>query len=159
MLSRRNLMRLTGACAVSAANGSSWIAAQEARSATRLPRDNLAVFRDKSGKTQEVMTVDDWQIRRQSIVQAMESIMGKLPGAEKRCPLDLKIEEEFDGGSYVRRLVTYASEPGSRVPAYLLIPKSVMTGKIKAPAALCLHGTNNVVGHGRSEERRVGKEC
>ncbi|MCX6336002.1 MAG: (Fe-S)-binding protein [Bacteroidetes bacterium] len=36
--------------------------------------------------------------------------MGKLPGKEKRCPLDLKIEEEFDGGSYVRRLVTYASE-------------------------------------------------
>ena len=104
------------------------------------------VYRDKSGNTKEVKTIADWQLRRQSIVQGMESVMGKLPGKEKRCPLDLKIEEEFDGGSYVRRLVTYASEPGSRVPAYLLIPKSVLTGKSKAPAALCLHGTNFAVG-------------
>src|SRR4249920_1891441 len=78
----------------------------------------------------------------------MESVMGKLPGDEKRCPLDLKIEEEFDGGTYVRRLITYASEPGQRVPAYLLIPKEVLDGKKKAPAVLCLHGTDNVVGHG-----------
>jgi Prolyl oligopeptidase family len=78
----------------------------------------------------------------------MESVMGKLPGNEKRCPLDLKVEEEFDGGSYVRQLITYASEPGCRVPAYLLVPKSALQGKLKAPAALCLHGTNNVIGHG-----------
>ena len=52
-------------------------------------------------------------------------MMGRLPGPEKRCPLDVKVEEEVDCGSYVRRLITYASEPGSRVPAYLLIPKAV----------------------------------
>jgi hypothetical protein len=60
----------------------------------------------------------------------------------------MKIEEEVDCGSYVRRLVTYASEPESRVPAYLLIPKNVLAGQQKAPAALCLHGTDTVVGHG-----------
>src|SRR5262249_39729272 len=59
-----------------------------------------------------------------------------------------KVEEEVDGGTYVRRLLTYASEPGGRVPAYLLIPKDVLDGKKKAPAVLCLHGTNNVIGHG-----------
>ena len=73
--------------------------------------------------------------------------MGKLPGNEKRCPLDVKVEEEVDCGSHVRRLITYASEPGSRVPAYLLIPKSALEGK-PAPAVLCLHGTDNVIGHG-----------
>jgi hypothetical protein len=148
LLTRRNFLHLSSACAFSAASKSSWINAQETKPSIRLPRDNLMVYRDKSGTTKDVKTIADWQLRRQSIVQGMESVMGKLPGKEKRCPLDLKIEEEFDGGSYVRRLVTYASEPGSRVPAYLLIPKSVMTGKSKAPAALCLHGTNNVVGHG-----------
>ena len=51
-------------------------------------------------------------------------------------------------GRYVRRLITYASEPGGRVPAYLLIPKDVLAGKKKAPAVLCLHGTDNVIGHG-----------
>jgi pimeloyl-ACP methyl ester carboxylesterase len=34
------------------------------------------------------------------------------------------------------------------VPAYLLIPKDVLAGKKKAPAVLCLHGTDNVIGHG-----------
>ena len=34
------------------------------------------------------------------------------------------------------------------MPAYLLIPKGVLKGKKKVPAILCLHGTDNVVGHG-----------
>ena len=45
--------------------------------------------------------------------------MGGLPGREKRCPLDLKVESETDCGTYVRRFVTYASEPvtgGTGVP-------------------------------------------
>jgi len=53
----------------------------------------------------------------------MERVMGVLPGNEKRCALDCKVEEETDCGGYVRRFLTYASEPGGRVPAYLLIPK------------------------------------
>lgn len=114
----------------------------------RLPRDNLLVYRGPDGKQVPVKTVADWAKRRAEIVRGMETVMGKLPGDAKRCPLDMKIEEEFDGGTYVRRLITYASEPGGRVPAYLLIPKDVLTGKKKAPAVLCLHGTNNVVGHG-----------
>ncbi|MEX1229199.1 MAG: dienelactone hydrolase family protein [Planctomycetaceae bacterium] len=114
----------------------------------RLPRDNLLVYRNDAGKTQRVKSLDDWTKRREEILRGMESVMGKLPGDEKRCPLDVKIENEFDGGTYVRRLITYASEPGCRTPAYLLIPKDVLAGKRKAPAVLCLHGTNDVVGHG-----------
>ncbi len=114
----------------------------------RLPRDNLLVYRGPDGKPAPVKTVADWAKRRAEVVRGMESVMGKLPGNEKRCALDVKVEEEVDGGTYVRRLITYASEPGGRVPAYLLIPKDVLAGKRKAPAVLCLHGTDNVVGHG-----------
>ena len=114
----------------------------------RLPRDNLLVYRDPNGKSATVESVEDWAKRRTEVVRGMEAIMGKLPGPEKRCPLDPKTEEEVDCGKYVRRLITYASEPGSRVPAYLLVPKEVLAGKRKAPAVLCLHGTNNEVGHG-----------
>lgn len=114
----------------------------------RLPRDNLLVYRGSDGKTEPVKSVQDWQKRRVEIVRGMETVMGKLPGEEKRCPLDMKVEEEYDGGDHVRRLITYSSEPGSRVPAYLLIPKTVRNGNKKTPAVLCLHGTNNVIGHG-----------
>jgi len=114
----------------------------------RLPRDNLLLYRGSDGKPRDVQSVDDWKRRRAEIVRGMESVMGQLPGKEKRCPLDVKVEEEVDCGKYMRRLISYASEPGSRVPAYLLIPKDVLSGSRKVPAILCLHGTDNIVGHG-----------
>ena len=114
----------------------------------RLPRENLLVYRAEDGQRLPVKTVEDWQRRRAEIVRGMETVMGKLPGNEKRCSLDPRVEDEVDCGSYVRRFVTYASEPGSRVPAYLLIPKAVLQGNGRARAVLCLHGTDNVVGHG-----------
>lgn len=117
--------------------------------AARLPRENLLLFRDEHGCAAPVRTPADWAKRRAEIVAGMRTVMGPLPGAEKRCPLEPKTEEEVDCGSYVRRLVTYASEPGSRVPAYLLVPKTALEpGAKPVPAVLCLHGTDNVVGHG-----------
>ena len=114
----------------------------------RLPRDNLLVYRGSDASPQPVKTLDDWAKRRGEIVRGMETVMGMLPGKEKRCDLEPKVEEEVDCGKYVRQLVTYASEPGSRVPAYLCIPKDLPKSDKKAPAVLCLHGTDNVVGHG-----------
>ncbi|MBI3191817.1 MAG: dienelactone hydrolase family protein, partial [Pedosphaera parvula] len=84
---------------------------------------------------------------RTEILRGMESVMGPMPGDEKRCSLDMKVESEDDCGSYVRRFITYASEPGSRVPAYLLIPKQALAGKAKVAAILCLHPTDNTIGH------------
>jgi dienelactone hydrolase len=72
----------------------------------------------------------------------MQTIMGPLPGKDKRCPLDVKMIEEVDCGQYVRRLISYQSEPGMRTPAYLLIPKAALKDKAKAPAVLSLHPTN-----------------
>ena len=115
----------------------------------RLPRDDLLVYRGPHGQSLPVRTPDDWLARRGEILSGMQAVMGRLPGDEKRCPLAVTVEEEVDCGRYVRRLITYASEPGSRVPAYLLIPKALLSGKgQRASAVLCLHGTDNSVGHG-----------
>jgi dienelactone hydrolase len=115
----------------------------------RLPRDNLLLYRGDDGEPKAVQSVADWSRRRAEIVAGMEAVMGHLPGPEKRCPLGIRTEEEVDCGGYVRRLISYASEPGSRVPAYLLIPQALLRepGQ-RAPAVLCLHGTDDVVGHG-----------
>src|SRR5262245_8258206 len=114
----------------------------------RLPRDQLLVYRGPDGRPAPVQSAADWAKRRAEVLRGMQAVMGSFPGDEKRCALEVKVEEEVDAGTYVRRLVTYAAEPGGRVPAYLLIPKDVLNGKRKAPAVLCLHGTDNVVGHG-----------
>ena len=115
----------------------------------RLPSDDLLLFRGDDGATHVVKTKADWGRRRAEILQGMQSVMGTLPGAEKRCELEMRVESESDQGSFVRRKISFASEPGSRVPAYLLIPKSVLEpGAKPVPGILCLHPTDDVVGHG-----------
>ena len=117
--------------------------------APRLPRDKLLVYRGADGEPKPVKATADWLKRRREILEGAQDVMGRLPGPEKRCPLEMRVEEETDCGSYVRRLVTYVSEPGSRVPAYLLVPKSLLEQEgRRAPAILCLHPTDNAVGHG-----------
>ena len=113
----------------------------------RLDRADLLVYRDGDGKTRPIHSSVDWQKRRDMALAGMEQVMGPLPGLEKCCGLDLQVEEETDCGSYVRRFVTYQSEPASRVPAYLLLPKSVLSGREQAHAVLCLHPTDDQVGH------------
>jgi acetyl esterase/lipase len=115
----------------------------------RLPRENLLIRRAEDGSPAPVRSVEDWQARRAEIVRGVESVMGRLPGDSKRSPLDVTTLEEADCGSYVRRKISYQSEPGSRVPAYLLIPKTALQNPdARIPAILCLHGTDNVTGAG-----------
>lgn len=122
----------------------------------RLPRDRLLLFHDGAGNVRDVRSVADWQQRRAEIVRGFQQIAGVLPGEERRCPLDVRVEEETDCGEYVRRRLTYQSEPGSRVPAYLLIPKPALAGS-NAFGVLCLHQTHAagqkvVVGLGESPD-------
>ena len=105
----------------------------------------------------------DWEIRRPRILVAMQEIMGPLPGPEKRCAVDMQIEEEIDVGSHVRKLITYTAEPGSRTPAYLLVPKNGPPPGGRYPAVLCLHPTRHeghkvVVGLADCEERNYASE-
>lgn len=122
--------------------------AQQAATSARLPRDKLLLFRNAEGAIMPALDTSDWELRRSEIVRGMQQITGKLPGPEKRAPLEPHLIEEVDMGDHVRRLVTYQSEPGCRVPAYLLIPKTLLQSGKRAPAVLCLHETNDAIGHG-----------
>jgi hypothetical protein len=72
----------------------------------------------------------------------MQTVMGQLPGKERRCPLELRFEEQTDCGDYVRHWISYAAEPNSRVPAYLLVPKTAAADQRRFPAVLALHQTH-----------------
>src|SRR5436309_1422713 len=85
----------------------------------QLSRTNLLQF-VSAGQVMPVHSTRDWQKRRESIKAAMQEVMGPLPGTEKRCALDVRVEEQTVLGDYVRRLISYAAEPNERVPAYLL---------------------------------------
>lgn len=78
----------------------------------------------------------------------LESVMGALPTDEKQCDLDPRqLDDDVDCGSYVRRSIQYRSEPGCRVPSYLLVPKHLLTDGGQAPAVLCLHPTDLIEGN------------
>ncbi len=102
---------------------------------------------DKDGALIPLQSMDDWTTRRQAAFEAMHEVMGPMPGDEKRSPLDVQIVEDRDCGLYIRQLITYASEPDSRTPAYLLTPKAALLRDEPTPAVLCLHGASYLEGH------------
>lgn len=134
-------------CVGVACGATKGVTAQACPAPARLPQTNLLVFHDRHGAVRPVKSKSDWQKRRAETLRGMQEIMGPLPGKAKRCALDLRVEEEVDCGGYVRRFLTYTAEPGSRVPAYLLIPKDALAAKRKFPAVLALHPTDMEYGH------------
>lgn len=111
----------------------------------RLPATNLMVFHDAAGQTRPVKSAGDWQLRRAEILRGMQQIMGPLPGNEKRCPLDPQVLGETNRGAYQLQELTYAAEPGGRVPALLLLPHGASAAH-PAPAVLALHPTEMRLG-------------
>lgn len=107
---------------------------------------NLLYYLDVQGERHPVNTLADWQQRRGHILLGMQAVMGNLPKLAHKSPLDVQVIEEVSVGKILRRKLTYQSEPGVRVPAYLFLPPH--TGNQKLAAVLCLHQTNP---HGKSE--------
>lgn len=101
-------------------------------------KGDVTSYIDSSGERHPVKTIADWERRRSHILENMQVVMGPFPDEAKRVPLDVQITEETDFPGYVRKRLTYAAEPGDRVPAFLLIPKGL---KEKAPGVVCLHPT------------------
>lgn len=95
-------------------------------------------------------TAAEWAHRRAHIMEAVEQAMGQLPEPSRRVPLDVEIVSSEDAGKYERRKITFAAEPGDRVPAWLLVPKDL---KKPAPAMLCLHQTVKI---GKDEPAGLG---
>jgi dienelactone hydrolase len=112
-----------------------------------LSRDQLMAYRDSLGAVREVTNVGQWDRRRHSILIAMQSVMGTYPPRPLQIPT-ARLIDEVDCGSYVRRLIEYQSQPNAFTPAYLCVPKQLLTSAGgRAPAVLCLHPTDNSVGH------------
>lgn len=81
----------------------------------------------------------------------MQRVMGPLPAESRKVPLDVTVDQELRLEGYRQIRLSFAVEPGDRVPALLLIPHG-LTGR--SPAMLCLHQT---VGHGKMDVVGQGK--
>jgi pimeloyl-ACP methyl ester carboxylesterase len=84
----------------------------------------------------------------------MQLVMGRVPEPVQRVPLDVQIISEEPADGYLRRKITFASEPGDRVPAWLLLPPKALTAKpATLSAMLCLHQTTKI---GKDEPAGLG---
>jgi dienelactone hydrolase len=103
----------------------------------------LLYYLDADGKEQPIRTADDWQRRRAHILANMQQVMGPLPDAKRKVPLDVQIVEDVSKERYRRLKLTFAVEKDDRLGAYLFLPKDA---KGKLPAVLCLHPTSLPLG-------------
>ncbi|HOX37135.1 MAG TPA: dienelactone hydrolase family protein [Candidatus Brocadiia bacterium] len=102
---------------------------------------DLLHFLDAEGRRIPVDSIEKWKIRRAHILANFQLVAGPVPGNERRIPADVRVLEETREEKYVRRKITFASEPGDRVTAWVLIPHGAGAG---APGALCLHQTVSI---------------
>ncbi|MBM3998178.1 MAG: alpha/beta fold hydrolase [Planctomycetes bacterium] len=97
--------------------------------------------------------IDDpfaWGVRRAAILDGMREAMGVEPDASRRVPLDARILDTADAGTYLRKQIRFTPEPGDSVPAFLLVPKNQRS---PGPAMLCLHQTTGI---GKGEPAGLG---
>jgi dienelactone hydrolase len=88
------------------------------------------------------------------------SLLGEMP---TKAELNLKVLEEIDCGAFVRQKISYSSEVSETIPAFLCIPKHVLT---PTPAIYCFHqhagnwqlGKSEVVGLAGSSDQAYAKE-
>ncbi|MFO0927179.1 MAG: alpha/beta fold hydrolase [Gemmataceae bacterium] len=101
-------------------------------------RADLLSYRDDRGERRAVRTPADWPKRVAQIHAGMEAVMGPLPPPTD-LPLDVRVTGETPLRLYTRRHLTFVTEKGDRLPAYLLIPHG---GAGKHPAVVCLPGSS-----------------
>ena len=136
--------------AVILATATTSLLAQQSEAPFYADKMNLMVYRDVTGQEHPVRTPADWQKRRAHILANMQLVMGPLPDASKKVPIDIRVLEEVALNKVIRRKITFAVEKNDRVPAYVLIPKDL---KGKVPAILCLHQTTPI---GKAEPAGLG---
>lgn len=123
---------------------------------------SLLEYYDNKGKTVPVSAPTDWSKRRKQILDGMQLAMGNLPDRHDLIDLDIEILNETKGKGFIRQSITFASEPGDRIPALLYIPSGTKK-EGKLPAMLALHPTGPlgkliVAGEGPLDNRQYGLE-
>jgi len=114
----------------------------------------LLVVRDGQGRELTAGGPADWNVRRDHILAHFQEVAGPLPGGERRVPLEMEVVSTTREAGFLRKKISFATEPGDRVPAWLLIPNAPAAAGTKRPAILCLHQTTPI---GKDEPVGLGK--
>lgn len=96
---------------------------------------------NEAGERLSVRERSDWELRRSQIADHFRRVAGGFPWEGRASELDVRVEDEVREKEFVRRRVSFVSEPGDRVGAYLFLPRR-RSGR--RPAILCLQQTTQM---------------
>src|SRR5436190_14077186 len=74
---------------------------------------DLMYWIDETGERHEVKNVQDWQKRREHVLENVKLVMGKMPAGEKT-PLEMKVVEEAAVGELRRLKISYQTDAKTR---------------------------------------------
>lgn len=123
---------------------------------------DLLTNENSAGVKEEITTKEDWERKRNQILDGMEKAMGELPDMSGLPPLNMQILDSVKVSNYKRFSISFTAAENENVPAYLYVPLAPGPEK-KFPAMLVLHGTGDlgkriVDGESPRANRAIAKE-
>src|SRR5437016_447751 len=69
-------------------------------------KSKLLVYIDAENKERPIRTANEWAKRRAHILANMQVVMGPMPDASRKVPLDVKVDDETKTAKFIRRQLT-----------------------------------------------------
>ncbi|RPD39796.1 alpha/beta fold hydrolase [Chitinophaga barathri] len=98
----------------------------------------LLSYRDSSHHVKPVQNTAQWNIKRQQILDSMQSAMGPLPDRSRAVVFQLAFKDSVRQRNHIRYEITFMAAKNEPVSALLFLPLK----KGKHHAMLALHGTS-----------------
>ncbi len=102
--------------------------------------DDLLTYSDR-GRKAAITSRSQLEVRRQQILDSMQSAMGKLPALKGNPPFQVSYRDTVNENAYTRYTITFTVAPGEKIAAYLYFPRK-KPGETRFPAMVALHGTD-----------------
>lgn len=90
-----------------------------------------------------IETVEDWEKRRDAILEGFQEAIGKMPPRTNLPDLDIQVISTDSDEAYTRLAITFQSEKDDRTPAYLYVPKNIPEGERRI-GIVALHPTHKI---------------
>ena len=102
----------------------------------------LLSYLDTKGRQRPVVRIQDWEIKRNQMIDSMQAVMGSLPSLHPLPDFDVQYMDSLKEENYTRYLIKFRVAENEYLPSFLYIPACKEPHR-KYPAMLALHQTNH----------------
>jgi hypothetical protein len=102
----------------------------------------LLSYLDTKGRQRPVVRIQDWEIKRNQMIDSMQAVMGSLPSLHPLPDFDVQYMDSLKDENYTRYLIKFRVAENEYLPSFLYIPACKEPHR-KYPAMLALHQTNH----------------